>query len=286
MICRGMRGRDHRVAPTFTSSGDDLHTDSKTRALAVVSVELTQQPRERDSEMITIQSLHNGPPRSAHGGVAAGQMAALIDAERAVVRFHAPPPLGEPLTGVSASPDEIDVLAGQSRIAIVRPTAPIEIEPFEPLGPMAVAVAESRWLDDIGRDHPFPTCFGCGTGRSDGLGLMPGLVPGTSTYATFWTPDVDGPVPSWLVWAALDCPSGGPALASVASGGFVVTGELGVEIFQPLDGAQRYQILSRCLEQSGRVFRTQAAIVDETGANVAVAAATWIAVSPDSAVAS
>lgn len=236
--------------------------------------------------MITIQALHNGPPHSAHGGVAAGQMAALVDAERAIVRFHAPPPLDEPLIGVTQPLGAVDVLAGSRCIATVRPTPALSIEPFARLQPMAVAAAESKWLDHADGHHPFPTCFGCGTDRSDGLGLTPGPVPGSSVHAAFWTPTLDGPVPSWLVWAALDCPSGGPALAAVARGTAVVTGELAVDIIEPLAGGERYQILSRCDAQSGRTFRTSAAFVDQAGRNVAVAAATWIAIPSESMVAS
>lgn len=236
--------------------------------------------------MITIQSLHNGPPHSAHGGVAAGQMATLVDTDRAVVRFHAPPPLDEPLTGVALAHGAVDVLAGSRRIATVRPSARLEVEPFERLDPMAVAIAESQWLDHHDGDHPFPTCFGCGNERSDGLGLAPGNVPGSSIHATFWTPNTDGPVPPWLVWAALDCPSGGPALAAVPTGAAVMTGELAVDIREPIDGSSGYQILSRCRDRSGRKIATQAAIVDRTGRNVAVAEATWIALSHEIAVAS
>lgn len=236
--------------------------------------------------MITIHPLHNGPPHSAHGGVAAGQMATLVNTDRAKVRFHSPPPLDEPMTGVAQQIGTIDVVAGSHRIATVSSTIPLEIEPFERLQPTTVAAAESTWLDHSNGRHPFPTCFGCGTDRSDGLGLTPGPVPGSSVYATFWAPVVDGPVPSWLVWAALDCPSGGPALAAVSNGAAVVTGELAVDIRQPLVGGRPYQILSRCQERSGRRFQTQAAIVDDAGHNVAVAAATWIAISPASAVAS
>jgi hypothetical protein len=202
------------------------------------------------------------------------------------VRFHAPPPLDERLVGVTQPLGAVDVLAGSRRIATVRPSERIDIEPFVRLQQEAVAVAESKWLDHANGVHPFPTCFGCGTDRSDGLGLTPGPVPGSSVHATSWTPALDGPVPPWLVWAALDCPSGGPALATVAPGTAVVTGELSVDIREPLAGGACYQILSRCQERSGRAFRTHAAIVDDAGRHVALAAATWIAVPVESMVAS
>lgn len=236
--------------------------------------------------MITIQSLHNGPPHSAHGGVAAGQMAALVDSDRAAVRFHAPPPLDEPLAGVTLPDGAVGVVAGSQRVATVRPSTRLDVEPFERLDPMAVAIAESTWLDHVNGHHPFPTCFGCGTQRSDGLGLAPGAVPGSAIHATFWTPQVDGPVPPWLVWAALDCPSGAPALAAVPTGAAVMTGEIAVEIRHPLDGSAGFQIQSRRIAHSGRKIETQAAIVDRQGHNVAVAEATWIALSTEVPVAS
>jgi hypothetical protein len=228
--------------------------------------------------MIIISNRHNGPPHSAHGGVAAGQMAALVDAECAVVRFHAPPPLEKALVGIARPLGAVEVLAGSQHVATVRPSPALSIEPFAQLHPMEVETAESTWLDHVDGQHPFPTCFGCGTDRIDGLGLRPGPVQGSSMHATFWTPAVDGPVPPWLVWAALDCPSGAPALAAVAAGTAVMTGQLTVDIRTPLAGNERHQILSRCDEQSGRRFRTHAAVVDEAGRHVAVAEATWIAV--------
>ncbi|MGA9276050.1 hypothetical protein [Ilumatobacter sp.] len=236
--------------------------------------------------MITIPTTHNGPPHSAHGGVAAGRMAELLDSRRARVRFHSPPPLDEPLTTLERPLESIEVFAGSRHVATVSPTAPLDVEPFKPHIPMAVAVAESRWLDRFEGDHPFPTCFGCGPARRDGLGLAPGPVPGSSTHATFWAPDVDGPVPTWMVWAALDCPSGGPALTILPTGSMVVTGELAVDIARPLAGREQYQILSRCSGRSGRKITTEAAIVDSAGRNVAIAEATWIAIASESALAS
>jgi len=66
------------------------------------------------------------------------------------------------------------------------------------------AAAEERYEGLA--DHPFPTCFSCGTARdpADALCLRPGpLDDGTGRYATTWVPR-EASVP--LVWAALDCP--------------------------------------------------------------------------------
>ena len=69
-------------------------------------------------------------------------------------------------------------------------------------------------------------------------------------------------------------------MAAVPRGTAVVTGELAVEIRGALRGGERYQIVSRCTEMSGRKIRTQAAILDRDGTNLAVAASTWIAIAP------
>ena len=154
--------------------------------------------------MFTIHPRHNGPPDSAHGGVAAGHFASLVDADR----------------------------------------------------------------------------------EDDGLRLTPGVIPGSLTHATFWTPGVADRVPSWLTWAALDCLSGGPALAAAPRGAAVVTGEIAVDIRARLAGSAQYQLLSRCVAPLGRKILTEAAIVDTHGRNLAVAATTWIALESIAAVAS
>jgi hypothetical protein len=51
--------------------------------------------------LITIDSIHNGPAHSGHGGVSGGRFAELIDADAASVRFQAPIPLDEPLWATS-----------------------------------------------------------------------------------------------------------------------------------------------------------------------------------------
>lgn len=236
--------------------------------------------------MITIPPHHNGPPGSAHGGVAAGHMAALVDADRAVVRFHSPPPLDEALTTSQDSSGSTDVFAGARRVATVTRSAALNVAPFTRLDTQDAARAASDWLAVYDGHHPFPTCFGCGPDRHDGLGLTPGRVAASALFAACWTPNGDGPVPSWLVWAALDCPSGGPALDAVPPGSAVVTGQLAVEIRRPLHGGVPYQIIGRRTGLSGRKITTQAAIVDPAGLNVAVAEATWIAISSDGALAS
>ena len=91
-------------------------------------------------------------------------------------------------------------------VATATPAPDLEDADPAPVSLEAARAAEERYEGLV--DHPFPTCFSCGTARTpgDGLCLRPGpLDDGTGRYAATWTPDeVDVP----LVWAALDCPGG------------------------------------------------------------------------------
>jgi hypothetical protein len=228
--------------------------------------------------MIRIDSNHNGPPDSGHGGVTAGRIAELIDAARAAVRLHAPIPLETPMIPAHQPDGRIEVRAGASLVATARPLDHrLDIAGFEPLPDELVARAEQAWSRQHGGSHPFPTCFGCGPDRpaGDGLRLRPGPVAGHGLHATRWLPGCSGEVPPWLVWAALDCASAGAAMEATASGEVVVTGELAVEIRHPLDGGATWALVSRRARQSGRKVITETALVDAGGSPWAVAVATW-----------
>jgi hypothetical protein len=140
-----------------------------------------------------------------------------------------------------------------------------------------VGEAEDRWLDARGGVHPFPTCFGCGPDRArrDGLGLRPGRVDGLDVHATRWTPGGRGEIPAWLVWAALDCASAGPPLAAVRADSTVVTGELAVEVREPVAAGATHLLVSRGAPRPGGRMRTEAALLDADGRVLAAAVSTW-----------
>jgi len=92
-----------------------------------------------------------------------------------------------------------------------------------------------------------------------------------------WSPGTGGDVDPWLVWAALDCPSGMPALAAVAGDELVVTGTLAVSIDAPVPGDEELQIVSRLVDRSGRKLATEAALFDATGRTLATCTAMWFA---------
>jgi hypothetical protein len=144
-----------------------------------------------------------------------------------------------------------------------------------------VDAAEQAFHSEWDTRHPFPTCFGCGHHRPDGLGmaLAPGPAPGHDVHAAWWRPRTSGAVPPWLVWAALDCPSGFPAFVGMAPDRARVTGEFAAELLHPVPGNATYQILSHVTGGAGRKTTTAAALVDDTGSTLAVATAIWIEVS-------
>jgi len=92
-----------------------------------------------------------------------------------------------------------------------------------------------------------------------------------------WSPGTDGHVDPWLVWAALDCPSGTPALAAVASDELVVTGTIAASIDEPVPGDEELQIVSRLVDRAGRKLATEAALFDATGRTLATCTAIWFA---------
>lgn len=222
----------------------------------------------------------NGPPASGHGGACSGLFADAAGRRNARVRLHAPIPLGTTLSTQVAG-NVTTITDGTTTIATVHDLdGPLNVGQFGRVSKADVEAAEARFLDHHDGVHMAPTCFACGNARTDGRGLnlRPAQIPDTGLGVSTWRPELDGPVPNWLVWAALDCPSGFPALAAVERDEAVVTGELSVETRQQLRGNGDYQILGRRTGRNGRVFTTEAAIVDERGHACAVAVATWIVV--------
>ena len=167
--------------------------------------------------------------------------------------------------------------------AVSRLSDPLDITPFSPADDGAIAAAEGRSTFRVGHDHPYPLCFGCGNAREhhDGLGLYAGPLAASAEFAVRWTPEGDEDVPPWLVWGALDCPTAAPAFAAVPEGSAALTGTLAVEIRDRVPGGVEHQIHSRLVGVDGRKLRTEGALVTPDGTNLAVVAATWVAVPAD-----
>ena len=242
----------------------------------------------------------NGPPGSAHGGWAAGQLAARVlgaDADglgqAATVTLRHPPPLGSPqqvvLAGELAGQPGVVLTFGGAVIAEAVPAA-LDVAAVDPVSPGVAGEAMMRYAGLI--RHPYPTCFACGTARpaGDGLGLRPGPLPGRpGTTATTWTPDASlaGPaerhtgdasdtgdtVTAAAVWAALDCPGG---WAVEIPGRPLMLGRITAQVDALPQVGERCVVMGALLGRDGRKVHTATTAYDGDGRVLARASATWI----------
>lgn len=222
---------------------------------------------------------YSGPGSYGHGGVSGGRFAEHVEPDAGSVRFFRPIPLGVDLVATEG-PDGLTVSAADETVATVRRLeAPLVVSSFSMPSTLEIERAERRWLDARNGEHMAPSCFACGHQRLvGGLGLRPGPVDETGVHACRWRPEGTGRLPSWLVWAALDCPTGFPALHQVDASEAIVTGELAVQILEPVHAGSTYRILSRLVAQEGRKRETVAALYAPNGRRCAVARATWFTV--------
>lgn len=234
---------------------------------------------------ITVPHRYCGPPESGNGGWVSGTVAAHVPTTAlrpaVTVRLASPPPLDRPLS-LEARPTPDGVLAFRllDRTHLVASAAASAdlVEDAPPTVTLEQArAAEGRYegLDA----HPFPTCFSCGTGRDpdDALCLRPGpLADGTGRYAATWVPQ-EASVP--LVWAALDCPGGWSA---GIAGRPMVLGTMSARIRALPAVGEAHVVLAWQRGSEGRKHHSGTALFSPTGALLARAEATWIAVDPAS----
>jgi hypothetical protein len=227
---------------------------------------------------ITIDHRFCGPPQSGHGGYTAGLFATTLGPGPAEVRLRRPPPLDVPLDVVPTD-DGAELRHGADVVATARP-AQVDVEPIEPVTVAEATRAEDRfiWRDD----HPFDTCFGCGTSRAvgDAWRTFGGETASGDAVASRAVPpgdllDATGRVPAGQVWAALDCITA--AALSVADAPLHppwVLGTFAVDIRADVP-ASGLVVMAWPLELDGRKFRSAGALYAD-GVAVAVARATWI----------
>lgn len=228
---------------------------------------------------LTVSNRFNGPPRSGNGGWVAGALAARLPGQavgRAVtVTLRQPPPLDVPLpvTTTSETPDGA-VLSHDGRTvaeAIAAAAPPVTVAP---VSLQAAAAAEASYPGH--RDHPFPTCFVCGTARrpGDGLRIFAGPVAGADRVAATWTPYESDVA---VTWAALDCPGG---WASDIQGRPAVLGRITVEVRRLPSTADRHVVVGELRHVEGRKTLTAATLYGPDDEVVATAEHVWIAIDP------
>jgi hypothetical protein len=227
--------------------------------------------------LLRIPARFNGPPASGNGGWSAGLVAGLLpDAPAVTVRLQSPPPLETDLRSEDGEDGSVLVLAGDVPVASARTAHRLDSPLPEPVD-HATAEAAGAAYEGLA-EHPFPTCFSCGTARVDGLALRPARVAGRDdgAYAAAWRPEEVTPE---VVWAAIDCPGGWSA---GIAGRPMVLGTMTAQVDALPTVGRPHVVLAWPMGGEGRRFRSGTALLDEAGAVLARAEATWIAVDPTS----
>lgn len=226
---------------------------------------------------ITIAPRFNGPANSGNGGYVCGLMAREIEGP-AEAMLRAPPPLAKALTLTHEADGVVALYDGDALLGEARPVA-FDLEAPPPPSLAQARDAQHRYAGL--KDHRYPTCFTCGTGRPahDGLHLYTGPVEGRDMVACVWKPTADldrgdGRVAPEFIHAALDCPSywalphaGKPALLARLTAS--VDGDaprIGEELI----------VAAWPLGSDGRKHRGAAAIYTKDGDVIARAEALWI----------
>jgi hypothetical protein len=217
-----------------------------------------------------IAARFNGPPGSGNGGYSAGLLARELGRTPAEVTLRRPPPLEVDLTVVREAAGA-RALAGAEVIAEARSAVgeKPDVVPPVPLPDAEDAATRFRGL----RDHPFPTCYVCGPGRADGLGVFPGVLADGRTAAPWRVP---ADVSEVTVWAALDCPGGWSVIAP-AGGRPYVLGRIAAWVDALPAPGDACVVMGRQIGGEGRKAVVHSTVYGPDGAALATARATWIA---------
>ncbi|MGH8966511.1 MAG: hypothetical protein ACRDXB_14460, partial [Actinomycetes bacterium] len=201
------------------------------------------------------------------------------------VTLRRPPPL-EVAMQVQHAEAATLLTDGELRIAEAR-VVDLDLHHVEPVGGDEAKAAEAGFPGL--RDHPFPTCFTCGTARAegDGLRIFPG--PVHDRMAALWTPHPNlrehpGDLPEEparvgleTAWAALDCVGG---WAGDMAGRKMVLGRITAQVDALPTVGEPHVVVGASLGQEGRKTFTASALYDRHGRIVARAQHVWIAIDP------
>jgi hypothetical protein len=212
---------------------------------------------------VIIPPRFNGPPDSANGGYACGLVSEALGGGFEVT-LRRPPPLGVELELVGHELRQGDLVIADARRSIEA------MEAVEPVGLEEAEEASSRYPGF--QHHAYPTCFTCGPGRDDGLGIFAGPVEGREgVFASSWTPEELRPE---IVWAALDCP-GGWAVDDFQREG-VLLGRMAAAIHDVPKIGEPHVIAAWPVGEDGRKRYAGSALYTADGDLLAVSRSTWI----------
>ncbi len=230
------------------------------------------------SPAIVIPARFNGPVRSGNGGYVSGALARVVPGaeHRAVeVTLRRPPPLAAPLTVTTE--DGVTTLGDEGGPVATARIVEDDLAAVDGVPPDVAADAMLRY-PGLG-NHPFPTCFACGTDRAegDGLRIFPGPVGGDRGHvASLWVPHPgNDDVPT--TWAALDCVGG---WSEDLEGRPCVLGRMTARVDTLPVVGEPHVVVGRHLSTDGRKSFTASALYGADGRVLAVARHTWIQVDP------
>lgn len=221
---------------------------------------------------VIVASRFNGPPGMGNGGYSAGLLAAHVEGDAVSVRLRKPVPLDREMQVRDGQ-----LLDGEVVIASAEPAAlDLEVPSAPTLDEALKASAKVPWRDR----HPFPTCFGCGPNREDGIAALLGPLDGRSEWAGVWTPaevlpnDGVSVLPE-IVWAALDCPSAQPVAPD--GGPAFVLGTFVAQVERPVALGVDHVLLAWELGKEGRKAYSASAIIGPDGV-CGRARAVWVSI--------
>ena len=245
------------------------------------------------TEDLLVPRRFSGPPSSGNGGWTSGAVACLVGAcptdhartwPTVEVSLRRPPPLDTPLR-VTADGSAVAVSVDEGLVAEAN-AVDRELTPVAPVPAEEAAAAEASYAGF--QEHPFPTCFACGTAREegDGLRIFPGRVAEGRVAAT-WTPhasvaedyhayvDDERRASAPVTWAAMDCVGG---WTGDLIGRPMVLGRMTAHLFALPHIGERHVVVGEWRGAEGRKMSTAATLYDASGREVARAEHVWIAV--------
>ncbi|MGI8881276.1 MAG: hypothetical protein ACR2KJ_12385 [Jatrophihabitans sp.] len=226
---------------------------------------------------LTVARRFNGPSGSGNGGVVAGMLAAHLPAAATVeVTLRRPPPLDE-LMRVEVAESTAELFADDALVASARAADSAAIDPVPPVT-VEQARAAMAGFEGLG-EHPFATCFVCGSSRSsgDGLEVFAGPLAAGRTAAVFVAKQSHRPpdfsAGNVLTWAALDCP-GGWAIGIVERP--AVLGRMTATVSGSPGVGELCVVVGELDRWDGRKAFSRTTLYGADGRELGRAAATWI----------